>query len=100
MSKTLGMAADFYRLRLIRIDDSDGLDLDWRDDILYREPPEQDVKEFDRFRAEAVAVTDDCAVTLDTFQDATLANEWLSRAEDDLIEMTRSEFEAHYFPAG
>jgi len=98
MAKALGMAGDFYRLRIIRIDDSDNLDLEWREDILYREPAVAEINEFDRFRVQAVDDTNDVATDLKGLDDQSAAHEWLTRAQDDLSEMTRAEFEARYFP--
>lgn len=99
MSKTIGSAADFYRLRVIRVDATDGLDLEWRDDILYRRPPSDVPEESRSFTVEAVLLDDDeVTVPLATFDDAEAAHEWLTDADAALVEMTKSEFEESYFP--
>lgn len=99
MAKTIGSAADFYRLRVIRVDATDGLDLEWRDDILYRRPPSETPAESRSFTVEAVMLDDDdVTVALAAFGDADEAHEWLTDAEAALLEMTKSEFEESYFP--
>lgn len=99
MGKTIGSAADFYRLRVIRVDATDGLDLEWRDDILYRRPPADRPHETHSFTVEAVLLDDDdTTMTLATFDSSDEAHAWLSDAETALVEMTKSQFEEAYFP--
>jgi hypothetical protein len=99
VGKTIGGADDFYRLRVIRVDATDGVDLEWRDDILYRRPPVGDLSESESFTVEAVMLDDDeVAVPLGTFANAEAAHEWLEDLTDALAEMTKSEFEDAYFP--
>lgn len=99
MSKRIGRAADFYRLRVTAVDTTDAVDFEWRDDILYRRPPSQLIEDEQSFVVEAVVLDDDSStVTLGAFGDSRKANEWMYSAADDLDEMTKSEFEAAYFP--
>jgi hypothetical protein len=99
VSKTIGNASDFYRLRVVHVDETEGLDLDWRDDILYRRPPEQALEENEVYRVEAVLLDDEnVSVSLKNFGDAPTAHEWLETISEDLGEMTKSEFEESYFP--
>lgn len=99
MSEAIGGAADFYRLRVLRVDESDVPDLDWRDDVLYRRTQAEQPQEYDVWRVEAVDVDDDeCVVVLGRFDTAEDAHEWVETVEDDLAVMTRSEFERTYFP--
>jgi hypothetical protein len=98
----LGMATEFYRLRVVKLDEGDSPDLEWRDDILYREPPADTAVERDAYQVEAVTLggdePDESAVTLASFETAEAAREWSTTAEEDLREMTRMEFEERYFP--
>ncbi len=96
MAGIIGNADDFYRLRLVRLDEAGVPDLDWRDDILYRRRPAERVEEYDVWRVEAVD-DNERAVVLATFDDPEEAREWLRVVEDDLCAMTRSEFEQAYF---
>lgn len=101
MSKTIGTASDFYRLRVMAVDATDEVDFEWRDDILYRRPPSAVIEDEEVFRVEAVLLDDDdVTYALGTFADSESAHRWMRGLEDDLAEMTKSEFEAAYFPAG
>jgi hypothetical protein len=100
MGKALGMASDFYRLRLVRLDAEEAPEFEWREDILYREPPSDEPGEYAKWRVQAVLATDDSAITLRDFEGGAEAHEWLAKAEEDLGEMTRTEFETWYFPVG
>jgi len=93
----IGDASDFYRLRLTRLDVTDEPDLEWRDDILYREPPRQPLSAEAQWRVEAVSVDDDEDVTLIAmFDDADEARAFVESAQEDLEQMTRSAFEERY----
>jgi hypothetical protein len=94
------MASDFYRLRLLRLDEEDTLDLEWREDILYREPPRQSVDEYVCWVVEAVDLSDeDVVARLRMFEDSDQAHEFLQIASEDLVGLTRAEFETKHFPA-
>lgn len=98
--KAFGAASDYYRLRLLRVDDSDAPIMEWRDDILWRRPPAQRIGENELWRVEAVAIDDDDDVTaLGVFTTAEDGHEALAGAEADLAELSVSEFEERYFPA-
>jgi hypothetical protein len=100
-SGAIGAADDFYRVRTIRVSEVDAPEFEWRDDVLWREPvasnpgPEQE-----SFRVEAIAIDDDENVTvIGTFDSSQDAAEALETATEDLMNLTRSEFEERYFPA-
>lgn len=98
--RVIGDAAEFYRVRVIRLDEHDGPDLEWRDDILYRTPPTQEPAEAETHRVEAVRLDDDTVVTeIARFPDADSARAFVERLEVDLAGMTKSAFEARHFPA-
>jgi hypothetical protein len=103
-AKPLGMADDFYRLRVIHVDSSGSPELDWRDDILYRDPPASEPTEADTYTVQAVELEDEEETTaLASFSDAEEARAWLEEAQESLEELTRSEFELRFFratPAG
>jgi len=99
MKKIIGSAADFYRLRLLAIDTTDGLDLEWRDDVLYRRPPSLVLDEDQRYEVQAVTLDDEeCTTALATFDDPAEAHAWMDEAELELSGLTKSEFEERYFP--
>lgn len=97
MPGIIGNADDFYRLRLVRLDEADIPDLDWRDDILYRRPQSQRAQEYDVWRVEAID-ENERATVIATFAGEDDARDFLENAEDDLSAMTRTEFEQAYFP--
>ncbi len=99
MSKTIGSASDFYRLRVMTVDTTDEVDFEWRDDILYRRPPSTDIVDEEAYTVEAVLLDDeDVTFTLQTFADAAEAHGWMESREEELDDMTKSEFEDAYFP--
>jgi hypothetical protein len=98
--KALGAASDYYRVRLMHVDDSDTPDFEWRDDILWRRPPVTQPGEYEVWRVEAVGVDDDEDVTvIGVFEERADADEALETAAQDVLELTRSQFEERYFPA-
>lgn len=97
--KIIGSAADFYRVRVISIDTTEELDLEWRDDVLYRRPPSHELDEERRFVVEAVALDDEeRLVTLASFADGAEASAWAAERQDELPDLTKSDFEEQYFP--
>ena len=99
MRRSIGSAADFYRLRVLSVDTTDAVDFEWRDDILYRRPPETMIAEDAAFVVEAVTLDDeDVTYVLAAFEEPGEAHAWLADREEDLAEMTRMEFEDAYFP--
>ena len=99
MAGAIGGADECYRLRVIRVDEGDVPDLEWREDILYRRPPAGEASEYDEWQAQAVAVDEDAVTVIASFPSAEEARKWLDTATIDLSGMTRSEFERVYFPA-
>ena len=98
--KSFGAACDYYRIRLIHVDENEPPDLDWRDDILYRRPPVEHTGERELWRLEAVGIDDDEDVTtLGLFDDRERAEASFASAEEGVSELTRSQFEERYFPA-
>ncbi len=97
--KVIGSAGEFYRLRVTRVDEGDSPDLEWREDILWRTPPSAQLAEQEIYQVEAVEFdNDDVATVLARFGSQEEAYTWLESAEDDLAEMTNTEFEDAYFP--
>jgi len=94
----IGLAADFYRIRLRRVDAGGAPDLDWRDDVLYREAAVDRPGEQLLFVVEAVALDEpDRAYPLGSYADYEAAIDLRARAEEDLGELTRSQFETSWF---
>jgi hypothetical protein len=97
VSRPIGPACDFYRLRVTRIDAGGDVEFDWRDDVLWRSAPPDSMPESDIWVLEAVTLDAQEFVTpIAVFPDADEAREALVEATEDLDEMTRAEFEAEY----
>jgi hypothetical protein len=95
--RTIGAADEFWRLRLSRLDTTEDLDFEWREDILYREPIQSAEDELVIFQVEAVRLNDKDEVScLARFYDREEASEYLATARDDLASMTKNQFEDAY----
>lgn len=97
MSRVIGAAGDFYRLRVSRLDVSGEPDLEWRDDILYREPPVARPVEGESYVLEAVSTeADETAFEIARYPGSDEAHEALAQVAEDLEELTKSRFEDRY----
>jgi hypothetical protein len=96
--RVIGNADEFWRLRITRVDTTQGLDFEWHDDILYREPDVDHGHEVEYWHVEAVRLDDtDCVMRLATYASDAQAREFLAVAQEDLLDLTKSRFEAAYF---
>jgi len=94
--RIIGSADEFWRARLTRVS-AEELDFEWHDDILYREPTPQPGAETQEWRVEVVRVDDyQKARTLAAFAEREDAETYLSRVNDDLAGMTKTQFETAY----
>lgn len=99
--KIIGSAAEFYRVRVVAIDTTEDLNLEWRDDVLYRRPLTEQPDEERDFIVEAVALDDEeRTITIASFEDSSEAAEWADERQMELPVMTKSDFEERYFPTG
>lgn len=97
MGRIIGPASDFYRLRIARLDESGEPDLEWRDDVLYRTLPAERVEEHESWVVESVTLDDQEAVTsIVRFDSPDEARAYLDSAQQDLEEMTKSQFEERH----
>ena len=97
MVHIIGNADEFWRLRVTRVDTTSGLDFEWHDDILYRQPKVNFGDEVELYHVEAVRLDDaESVCRIGTYGTSAEARELLSQASDDLGEMTKSEFEGRY----
>jgi len=97
MANIIGEAHEFWRVRLMRMDESGEPDLEWRDDILYRTPPQSADRSEAVFRIDAVSLDgQERVVPVAEFADSDTARNYIDQMEQDLAEMTRSQFERAY----
>ena len=98
--KAIGMAADFYRVRVRRLDESGDVQLEWRDDILYKGSAPARDEGVRTFVIQAVELDDpDRVHEIASASDYDEALGLVRRAEEDLAELTRSRFEAAWMTA-
>lgn len=95
--RIIGAADEFWRLRVTRVNEADGLDFEWHSDILYRRPSVAPIDEVESWYVEAVKLDDvETVVRVAGFAERDDADAFLRRATDDLTEMTASQFEDAY----
>jgi hypothetical protein len=95
--RVIGNADEFWRLRVTRLDTTENFDLEWHDDILYRQPRPDQGDEVELWHVEAGRLDDpDTVVRLATCATQSEARDLVTRIAEDLAEMTKSEFEAAY----
>ena len=97
MVRVIGNADEFWRVRLTRVDTTEGLDFEWHDDILYRSPAVDMGDEVEFFHVEAVRIEDpDAVVRVATFADPDEAHAFLNDLTEALGTMSKSQFESAY----
>ncbi len=95
--RIIGAAEDFWRARLIRVDATEELDFEWREDILYRHPVVSEADDVELWHIEAVRTDDyDTVVRIGTIRSRSEAEAMFSRVTEDLGEMTKNQFEETY----
>ena len=99
--RMIGAAADFWRVRLTRVDTTSELDFEWHEDILYRQPATASTADVELWHVEAVRTDDyDSIVRIATLRSRTEAESYFARITEDLSEMTKSQFEEIYLTPG
>lgn len=97
MSRIIGAADEFWRLRLSRVDSTTDVDFEWHDDILYREPRLRPIGDVESWNVEAVRIDDyEAIVQVASFKEREEAEAFYERACEDLTEMTKIQFEESY----
>lgn len=81
---------------MIRVDEHGELDLEWRDDVLYRTPAADLATEEPVWKVEAVTLDDDEAHPVAQFETEDEARDFLETIRDDLRDMTASRFAERY----
>lgn len=97
MTRVIGAADEFWRLRMTRVDTTDDFDFEWHDDILYRQPNVRQAHELELWTIEAVELADfETIIRVASFTEREDAESYFQRAKDDLAELTKSQFEDAY----
>lgn len=98
--KIIGPASEFYRARLTAVDATAEPDFEWREDILYRTPLAEMPEERTEWVVEVVTLDAAEEVTrVSRFDDHDEARAFLDSVEEDLGELTKSQFEQRHLSA-
>lgn len=96
MKKIFGRASDFYRIRLVHLEEVVPPELDWNSYVLFYPPPPYDSQTAFRYRLEVVDVDTGNSVPLAFFADESQADDVLTEVEEDIENLTKKEFEDKY----
>lgn len=96
MRRRIGQAGDYYRCRIVEINENRPQALDWRDDLLYREAPPPSVSSATRFIVQVVAIDATETHDVKAYPSELTAEKKKTLVEEDLWDLTRSEFTKKY----
>ena len=95
--RMIGQASDFWRLRVLRIESVSTPELEWRDDLMYREPPSTVLRDEEAWVLEAVSLLGESRVVrLGVYRTHDACERQREAVADDLAVMTKSQFEERY----
>ncbi len=97
MRKVFGKADDFYRARILTLEEEMFPDFDWRDDILYRSPSKERSEMRKQYCLQIVELDTKKDRIVKEYTDRREAERALRSIEHDLSELTKIEFEGKYF---
>ncbi|MCL6472137.1 MAG: hypothetical protein K6T91_04920 [Firmicutes bacterium] len=94
-NKIFGLAGDFYRVRVLKVNEELPADLEWREDILYREPKTYEGKLKVSYRIQIV--TQDKKIhEIANITNRRAAKSRLRRIKEHLRDLTKMEFDKKY----
>ena len=96
MSRTFGKASDFYRVRIITLEEETALDFDWRDDVLYCPRKDHPTLIDTKYSLQVVELDSRDKIVLGEFSDMDEAVRTKEAAAEDLKILTKMEFEKKY----
>lgn len=94
--KIFGKAAEFYRIRVLKLIEESRPIIKWDETILFREPPPEEARSRTLYLVQAVRIDDNQAFVLKRFKDQTRADKFRHRVEELLEELTKNQFEAKF----
>lgn len=94
--RVFGKASDFYRLRVIKVNEDSDVDLNWREDILYRRPPGAPMSTKVWYVIQAVMIDNESSYNLKRFVTGEAAMRFKDRIEELLRDLTKQEFEERF----
>jgi hypothetical protein len=94
--KVFGKAADFYRLRVLKMTEDSELDLEWKEDILFRTPNVSPMTDRVWYVVQAVSIDREEPYLLKRFPSGEAAMRFKDSVEELLREVTKHEFENRF----
>jgi hypothetical protein len=94
--KVFGDASDFYRVRIMKLEETEMPDFDWHENILIKKPeieiPDSKVK----FCVQIVSLDERKVFSISSFKSETKAKLAKRKIEEDIEELTKNQFEKKY----
>ena len=94
--RVFGKAADFYRLRVLKLNEESGPELDWHDDILFKKPTADEPSFREWYVLQAVSVDSEETHPIQRFEDNSEALRVQDKIDELLRELTKQEFESRF----
>jgi len=94
-SKSFGLAKDYYRARMLRVNEELPVDLDWKDGIIYSSPKPYPSKLKVTYRLQ-ILTPDNQVGEIAIVRDKNEARKRLKKMEEDLNELTKMKFDEKY----
>ncbi len=94
--RVFGKAGDFYRLRVLKLNEESSPELDWHDDILFKKPPVEEVRCYEWYVLQAVSIDSEEAHPIRRFEDSSEAMRGRDKVDEFLRELTKQEFESRF----
>ena len=96
--RVFGKASDFYRLRVLKVNEDSEPDINWEPDILWRQPETAEQQTKTWYLLQAVSINSEQAFALKRFSDGDQAMRYRDKVDELVSELTKQEFEQR-FPA-
>lgn len=94
--RVFGKAVDFYRLRVLKVNEESGPELAWHDDILFKKPPADELRSEEWYVLQAVSIDSEEAFPIRRFDDGDEAMRNRDKVDELLYELTKQEFESRF----
>ncbi len=94
--RVFGKAVDFYRLRVLKVNEDSSPELAWHDDILFKTPPAEEHHLDEWYILQAVSIDSEQAFPLARFVDGDEAMRDRDKVDEFLSELTKQEFERRF----
>ncbi len=94
--RVFGKASDFYRLRVLKVNEDSDISLDWKKDILFRNPEPSPMSTRTWYVVQVVNIDDEEPYSIKRFKTGEAAMRFKDKAEELLHELTKKQFEEKF----